>query len=80
MVNNRKKFFNLVLNELEEKVRLLFPDVDFISQPEAQQYSSIKEMLKKQYQRQKDTEKDSQVHYETYINDRFFLNNFISLI
>lgn len=57
MVNSRKEFFYTNIDELEETLSQLFPDQEFITQAEAQQYRqtmTMRELLQKQQERELD--------------------------
>jgi len=51
LVNNRKEFFNVSLEEIEKEVKITFPDIEFIVTSEARQYRESTALREQKKQR-----------------------------
>lgn len=51
LVNNRKEFFNVSLDEIEKEVKVIFPEVEFIVTHEARQYQESRAIREQKKQR-----------------------------
>lgn len=56
LVNNRKEFFNVSLDEIEKKVKTILPEVEFIVRSEARQYQESKAIREQKKQRRSKTD------------------------